>query len=469
MVARISSLLVPYVCGATGLFLACSGTPAPSAAPLADAAPAVVADAGRDASRFVDLDSGSRVDGGQTVGADGWATFDANGCTLRYPVRPEAYPPPPTWVPCPAAPGIPAGACRMIRLDDEDSFANTVIYPHNARLGSTGIQFAFNRYTRGGVDWMVTDIDGPVRRAFHADNPRCGPSAHAGSKEGRFVARLRTPDPERLWLVGGPLATGVDPTGRIIGEPEILDDNVELRQTWFLTEPALYQTGGLRRIDWETGQRTQLIPAGARELSDGVDFQAVGPRFYARADFPYQVYEYASGTPIRLVTAGSDVQGEVGNFGIQEGRIAWSDVVQDASGQRTELALYTQELDANGRRVGQRQRISSPQAPDAYLGRMGCNKYVKRYKEVTANGMDGGFEMFDFSTMKHWRISFTGAGDRRTEVGFQDLLLVTCEEAILQIRETDPRSSYTQMNIARIDYAKLGPGEPFTVTPDPAR
>ena len=70
--------------------------------------------------------------------------------------------------------------------------------------------------------------------------------------------------------------------------------------------------------------------------------------------------------------------------------------------------------------------------------------------------------------MKHWVIPTpTDLADPTNFLGIDTVNAVTCTEAIASINHFDPVSSRMQQNFARFDLSKLGPGESFTMTPDP--
>ncbi len=77
-------------------------------------------------------------------------------------------------------------------------------------------------------------------------------------------------------------------------------------------------------------------------------------------------------------------------------------------------------------------------------------------------------DVFNFTTMKHWRLSMPDAGVTNAEYfSAAEPFLVTCSEVIAKAAHYDPVSPAYQENFARFDLSKIGPGEAFTLTPDP--
>lgn len=57
--------------------------------------------------------------------------------------------------------------------------------------------------------------------------------------------------------------------------------------------------------------------------------------------------------------------------------------------------------------------------------------------------------------------------DKATIFSLNEIKLVTCSEVVATVNHYDPISPAIQQNFARFDLSKLGPGEPFAMTPDP--
>jgi hypothetical protein len=141
----------------------------------------------------------------------------------------------------------------------------------------------------------------------------------------------------------------------------------------------------------------------------------------------------------------------------------------------SEDALYIQDLAADGTLTGVRQKLPLPGRQSAALGaRFGCNILVRTYLnprtlgDSSGKGNGGGMDVFNFTTMKHWRLSMPDAGVTNAEYfSAAEPFLVTCSEVIAKAAHYDPVSPAYQQNFARFDLSKIGPGEAFAMTPDP--
>jgi hypothetical protein len=262
-----------------------------------------------------------------------------------------------------------------------------------------------------------------------------------------------------------------------IGEPPRVAKSYTTQPSIFAFRQGIGEyKGGLRLLDWETSAETTLVPGSSPAFTDLADLQDVHPRLYGLAGKPrYQIYEYSSGTPKLIVAAGRDV-GEVGSYAASAERMFWSNITLDADRQAySEDALYTQTLAPDGTLSGTRQRLPSPPRRRYVPGgaRFGCNVVARLYLDPRPLGAPtgtgtGGLEVFNFTTLKHWVIPTpTDSADPASFIGIDTINAVTCTEIIASINHFDPVSPQMQQNFARFDLSKLGPGEPFAMTPDP--
>jgi hypothetical protein len=445
------------------LLTACGST---TPAPESDGG--VAADGGRRDGGFLDLDAGPRTDGGDSgVAPDGWATFEGiPGCPLTYPVRADAFPPPLQWVDCPTSLNLP-GACKRIALDFPDAAqTGPVLLPQGVDVHDGGFELTFQIFHPSYFEWRGVDGSGKTQTLLKSQNNRCGPGTGYGPVTGSYAIHAYS-EPSRQ--------AGALLIGDFAGTPKVAKT--------YATQPAIVafkqriiELGrGLHLIDWTTGRDTLLADPNSPAFSDVGQFQEVGTRLYGRAGNPYNVYEYSTGTPKKILQAGRDA-GDVGAYAATETRIFWTNVSPDADRQGTsEDALYTQELAPDGTLTGVRHKLPTPGRQGwSSSAKFGCNILVRPYLnprpfgDPAPNGSGGGLEVFNFTTMKHWRLLMPTSGtDKSTIFGFNEIKLVTCSEVVASVNHYDPLSPVIQQNFARFDLSKLGPGEPFAMTPDP--
>mgnify|MGYP007057239858 FL=1 len=278
-------------------------------------------------------------------------------------------------------------------------------------------------------------------------------------------------------FMGTPIrrATGVAIVGKI-GEPPRVAKSYTTQPSIFAFRQGIGEyKGGLRLLDWETSAETTLVPGSSPAFTDLNQIQEVSPRLYGNAGKPFSVYEYSSGAPKKIVAAGRDV-GEIGSFAASPERIFWTNIVPDADRLNyTENARYVQALAADGQLSGVRMKLPSVEKQGySVSAKMGCNILVRAYLDPRPAGdtlgysTTGGLEVFNFTTLKHWRLPMPGAiPDNASLFSLQEVHVVTCTEAVVSVSHYDPISPQGQQNFARFDLSKLGPGEPFAMTPDP--
>ena len=461
----------------TGLFgavalLFCSAAPSFSCAcgsttPAAEADGGVAADGGRRDGGFLDLDAGPRADGGDSGSApDGWASLDFPECPIEYATRPETVVGL-TWTACPASLNLPAGACRRIAFDTPGLDASSGMFrPTGASEDGGGVFLALRRKYMNSLEFVASQLDGPVLGAVRTKQRNgCAPFS-GGALANRFVVSVLDASQTKSVVVRG-----------ISGKPVEVVARYNTPRTLIPIKQGIgVYGGGLRLLDWETSAETTLVPGSSPAFTDLADLQDVHPRLYGLAGKPrYQIYEYSSGTPKLIVAAGRDV-GEVGSYAASAERMFWSNITLDADRQAySEDALYTQTLAADGTLSGTRQRLPSPPRRRYVPGgaRFGCNVVARLYLDPRPLGAPtgtgtGGLEVFNFTTLKHWVIPTpTDSADPASFIGIDTINAVTCTEIIASINHFDPVSPQMQQNFARFDLSKLGPGEPFAMTPDP--
>ena len=437
------------------------------ATPTADAA---VLDGGspKKDGGFLDLDAGARADTGVVLDDAGWATLDGFACAVKYAATAAALPPPIHWVDCPASFSLP-GACKRIALDFPDLRNGIAIQRGGAFAGASGVEFTFRIFHPSSLEWWGVDGNNQVRVALRSANLACTPGGDFGPAEGRYALGD---------YVNGRNAAVV--AGSFSGQPSIFR-SYQGNSSWYaLTSGIVERNTGLALHPWDRSAPTVLSPPGtdaSRDLGQLQEVAAVGAlpaRIYASSGYPFHVYEYASGTPRKIVTGGRDAINEVGSFAVSRDRIFWTNVEAiPNSNFRQETALYTQELDGAGALKGTRKRLPSP-SPIGYSqsARLGCDILARGYLDPlspTGVATGGGLEVFDFRTMRHWRIALPGnTANLEDAFGIQTIEAVSCTEVIAGIGHIDTSvSNAAQQNFARFDLSKLGPGEAFAMTPDP--
>jgi hypothetical protein len=86
----------------------------------------------------------------------------------------------------------------------------------------------------------------------------------------------------------------------------------------------------------------------------------------------------------------------------------------------------------------------------------------------TSGKWGSGLEIFDFRTMRTWRIPRPANPEAAPyPIGIGDALAITCSEIFIRSGYQEPLMGRASTGIARLEIAKLGPGTPFVVTPDP--
>jgi hypothetical protein len=384
-------------------------------------------------------------------------------------MTPAAMPPGITWVPCPSSVNLPAGACRRIALDFPDyDPANNVMAPEGIDIEGGDVRLSFLRTHMTYYEQLVASASGPVLAAVRnrARNTGCGPRT-ADRSAGPHYAVPAFSDTDRrtgrlfTGVFGGAFATlKAYPAKSAVG-------------VFATRQGILEQRDGLHRLDWATGADTTLAALGTDAFADIWQFTEVGTRLYAAAGFPFHVYEYSSGTPKRILTAGRDAT-EVGSFAVDDSRIAWTSTARDANTpDPSEEALYIQDF-PNGVLSGVRQRLPQPVRQGfSSSAAMNCGILARVYTDPRIVGgpnapATGGLEIFDFKSMKHWRIvTPVDAVDRTRHFAIKKVDAVTCGEVFIEVSHFEPFSVHAQYNFARFDLSKIGPGEAFTMTPDP--
>jgi hypothetical protein len=418
---------------------------------------------------FLDLDSdsGPKPDAGDPA-PEGWATFDGiPNCPLTYPVSPEAFPPPIKWVDCPASLNLP-GACKRIALDFPDpAQAGPVLLPQGADVHDGGVELTFHVFHPRYFEWRGVDGAGKTQTLLKTRGNVCGPGSGFGPASGRYAIHAYS-EPSR--------AAGALLVGEFGGVPKVVKTYSTQPSIFAFNQGAVEQARGLHRIDWTTSADTLLAAANSPGFSDVNNFQEVGARLYAVAGNPYNVYEYSTGTPKKIVQVGRDV-GDVGAYAPSETRMFWTNMTLDADRNGySEDALYIQDLAADGTLTGVRQKLPLPGRQAASpSARFGCNILARPYLNARTLGdssgtgaAGGGLDVFNFTTMKHWHLPMPSTGsDQSLLFGFSEVKLVTCTEVVATVNHYDPVSPATQQNFARFDLSKLGPGEAFTLTPAP--
>jgi hypothetical protein len=343
----------------------------------------------------------------------------------------------------------------------------SVLLPQGASARADGtLDFTLLLTHPAAFEWRAIN-ENATRTLLRSRSLQCGPGTGHGPADGRYAVHGYS-DSSR--------ATGVAIVGKI-GEPPRVAKSYTTQPSIFAFRQGIGEyKGGLRLLDWETSAETTLVPGSSPAFTDLADLQDVHPRLYGLAGKPrYQIYEYSSGTPKLIVAAGRDV-GEVGSYAASAERMFWSNITLDADRQAySEDALYTQTLAPDGTLSGTRQRLPSPPRRRYVPGgaRFGCNVVARLYLDPrplggpTGTGT-GGLEVFNFTTLKHWVIPTpTDSADPASFIGIDTINAVTCTEVIASINHFDPVSPQMQQNFARFDLSKLGPGEPFAMTPDP--
>jgi len=415
-------------------------------------------------------DSGPPPEGPLVVGPDGWANlvgFDE--CPMQVAMTPAAMPPGITWVPCPSSVNLPAGACRRIALDFPDyDPANNVMAPEGIDIEGGDVRLSFLRTHLTYYEQLVASASGPVLAAVRnrSRNTGCGPRTADRSAGAHYaVPAFSNEDWRTGRLFTGTLGAGFGTLKRYPSNSRV--------SVFATRQGILEQRDGLHRLDWTTGADTTLAAVGTDAFADIGQFAEVGTRLYAHAGFPFHVYEYSSGTPKRILTAGRDAT-EVGSFAVDDARIAWTSIVPvPGTVGYAQEALYVQDF-PNGVLSGVRQRLP-PAGRQSYSQSavMNCGILARIYGAERIDGVpvsqqEAGLEIFDFKAMKHWRLPMPIFDPDRTRVfGSGEVKAVTCGEVFTTTSHFEPFSVHAQYNFARFDLSKIGPGEAFTMTPDP--
>jgi hypothetical protein len=313
---------------------------------------------------------------------------------------------------------------------------------------------------------VVAAADGP-RKMILRTNSTQTITAAGGTADDRWSVAVNPNASHVLALV----------VGRFGEEPRVLkvnDSKGGISPSW-IAEPAgvTERYFDVAQLDWNTGARTVLASLNSDAAKDTVQYQELSSTLYVNAGRKYQVYKLPPTGPEIVLTAGRDAR-EVGSFAVSDRRIAWTSIVKDADNNGySEEALYVQDF-TNGVLQGTRGRLPQPGRQNSSSdARFGCDVLARQYREPRALGdtsgkWGSGLEVFDFRTMRTWRIP-TDLGYERAPypVAIGAPLAVTCTEIFTRAGYLEPSMGRVGGGFARLEIAKLGPGTPFVVTPDP--
>ncbi len=419
---------------------------------------------------FLDLDAGTAVDAGPRpteIGEDGWATFyGVPAAPLRYPVRADAFPPPVVWEPCNETPGIPSGSCRRMRIDIPDPPAQgpwSSVQSIDVDGNAVTLVFEYAHATFN--ERYFASADGPVRAVFRT-NSRLTRASFGGAAGSHYATVFNPNSGNTLALV----------TGKFGEEPRVLKTFTSsgIHYGWLASPSGVIERRfDVAMLDWETGARSLLAGVTTDAARDTVQYQELAGTLHVKAGRIYQVYKLPPSGPEPVLVAGRDAR-EVGSFAVSDRRIAWTSIVKDADNNGySEEALYVQDF-TNGALHGTRGRLPQPGRQEySSDARFGCDVLARHYRDPRAIGSPGGseaggLEIFDFRTMRTWRIP-TDLGYTRAPypTGIGAPLAVTCTEIFTRSGYLEPSIGRVGGGFARLEIAKLGPGTPFVVTPDP--
>jgi len=456
-----SALLAPLLLTACGIT---SQTPSePDAALPADGGPR------RDAG-FLDFDAGTPVDAGPRpteIGEDGWATFyGVPAAPLRYPVRSDAFPPPVVWEPCNETPGIPSGSCRRMRIDIPDPPAQGPwTNVRSADVDGNAVTLVFE-YTHASFnERYFAAADGPPRAVFRTTSGLTE-LFDGGAAAGRYSVSVNPNGGKEIALVAGKFGEA----------PKVLKlfTSTGISIGWLASPSGVIERRfDVAMLDWESGARSLLAGDTTDAARNTVQYQESAGILYVKAGRTYHVYKLAPTGPEIVLAAGRDAR-EVGSFAVSDRRIAWTSIVKDADNNGySEEALYVQNF-TNGALHGTRGRLPQPGRQDfSSDARFGCDVLARTYRDPRPLGAPGGssaggLEIFDFRTMRTWRIPRPANPEAAPfPIGIGAPLAVTCSEIFIRSGYQEPLMGRASTGIARLEIAKLGPGTPFVVTPDP--
>ncbi len=468
--SSLSIVVATLLLGGVAPSFSCACGSSSQTSPTSDAA--LPSDSGtpKNDGGFLDLDAGTPVDAGPRpteIGEDGWATFyGVPAAPLRYPVRSDAFPPPVVWEPCNETPGIPSGSCRRMRIDIPDPPAQgpwTNVRSADVEGNTVTLVFEYRHANFNERNFAAAD--GPFRAVFRT-NSVLTELFDGGAAAGRYSVSVNPNGAKEIALVAGKFGEA----------PRVLKlfTSTGISIGWLASPSGVIERRfDVAMLDWESGARSLLAGDTTDAARNTVQYQELAGALYVNAGLKYQVYKLPPSGPTLVLAAGRDAR-EVGSFAVSDRRIAWTSIVKDADNNGySEEALYVQDF-TNGALHGTRGRLPQPGRQDySSDARFGCDVLARHYREPRAIGTPGGseaggLEIFDFRTMRTWRIP-TELGYERAPypTGIGAPLAVTCKEIFTRSAYLEPSMGRVGGGFARLEIAKLGPGTPFVVTPDP--